>query len=408
MIDLSEPLFQQALPLLTIIESHGHEAYFVGGSVRDFLLGKTIHDIDIATSATPQEIKAIFPATIDVGIEHGTVIVRYKGGTYEVTTFRVEGKYSDYRRPDRVDFVRNLEQDTLRRDFTINALAIDSKGHVFDYHGGLKDLKCHLIRAVGNPHERFQEDALRMLRALRFSTQLGFTIDKNTMSAIQQLAFLIENIAMERIQIEFTKYLQGHFFSKKGFSLIQSELYHYLPFPNDLNIDQLITSLEKDFEPIETIKLSNHEILVWGSLLYHLDIQTRELEQSYLRKWKHSNALINNAIAFKECRRLDIDELVMPENLYRFDRDILTLIETFYLRHGRLSSTRITEAYLRLQIKNIQELAINGKQIMAILELERGGPIVGKLLADIERKVVTGSLNNEYDEIVQYINEKMH
>lgn len=407
MIELSDPLFQQALPLLTTIESHGHEAYFVGGSVRDFLLDKPIHDIDIATSATPEEIKTIFSVTIDVGIEHGTVIVRYQGESYEVTTFRVEGEYSDYRRPDQVSFVRKLEEDTLRRDFTINALAIDAKGNVFDYHGGVKDLKGQLIRAVGNPHERFEEDALRMLRALRFATQLGFTIDQSTMTAIQQLANLIENIAMERIQIEFTKYLLGDYFSSQCNTLIQSQLHHYLPFPSGINIEKLIALLKQDFEPIESLRIANKEILAWGSLLYHLELKTQETEQKYLRKWKHSNALIKNALAFKECRTLDIEELVMSENLYRYNLEILTLVEQFYLQHGKLSRPRITEAYRHLPIKNIQELNINGKQIMEMLQLKKGGPIVGQLLSEIEELVVNGHLNNQYHEIIKYIHEKM-
>ncbi len=405
MIELTDPLFKQALPIIEVIESHGHEAYFVGGSVRDFLLGKSIHDIDIATSATPQEVKTIFPVTIDVGIEHGTVIVRYQGESYEVTTFRVEGKYTDHRRPDQVDFVRNLKEDTLRRDFTINAIAIDAKGNIYDYHGGIEDLENHLIRAVGNPPERFQEDALRMLRALRFATQLGFTIDDHTMRAIQQLAELIEKIAMERIQIEFTKYLMGRYFSEKANSLLESQLYHYLPFPEDINIEQLLTLLRHDFEPIESIEIENKEVLVWGSLLYHLALDKTEDETKYLRKWKHSNALINKAISFKKCRSLDIDELLLPENLYHFDRDVLNIMEIFYLKHGKLSDTLISEAYERLPIKNIKELAINGKQIMSLLNLKKGGPIVGELLAEIEKLVVIGQLNNNHQEIINYINE---
>ena len=159
--------FQRALPILQQIEAHGYEAYFVGGSVRDTLLGKAIADVDIATSAFPAEIKEIFPKTIDTGIKHGTVTVMQQGIGYEVTTFRTESGYQDFRRPDHVTFVRSLKKDLQRRDFTINALAVRADGLVIDEFDGLTDLANQTIRAVWNADERFHEDALRMMRAVR-------------------------------------------------------------------------------------------------------------------------------------------------------------------------------------------------------------------------------------------------
>ena len=315
-IELNNPLFKQALPILKQIESHGYEAYFVGGSVRDYLLELEIHDIDIATSATPEEVKEIFPVTIDVGIEHGTVIVRYKGESYEITTFRVEGKYSDFRRPDTVDFVRNLEEDTLRRDFTINALAIDKEGQVYDYHGGIADLNKALIRAVGNPKERFNEDALRMLRAIRFASQLGFEIDSKTMDAIKELAPLIEKIAMERILIEFTKFLKGKFFTTQSHTLVSSQLYQYLPFPKTLNIDDLVIRLNNDFKPFEDNNIEKSDVLVWGNLLFHLGQIYEQDDRQLMRQWKQSNETTQQSIVFKELRKMSIDDIleIMKEN----------------------------------------------------------------------------------------------
>ena len=147
--------FKQALPIIDKIEEAGFEAYFVGGSVRDTLLNKPINDVDIATSAKPNEIKEIFPKTIDVGIEHGTVMVLWKDASYEITTFRTESTYQDFRRPDTVEFVRSLKEDLKRRDFTINALAMDRDGKIIDYFNGQKDLENNLIKAVGIPEERF-------------------------------------------------------------------------------------------------------------------------------------------------------------------------------------------------------------------------------------------------------------
>ena len=175
--------FVQAQPVLEKISEHGFEAYFVGGSVRDVLLGREIHDVDIATSAYPEEIKDIFPYTIDVGIEHGTVLVlagKSEAEHYEITTFRTESKYTDYRRPDHVDFVRDLREDLKRRDFTVNAFACDFEGQIIDLFDGLTDLKERRLTAVGSALERFNEDALRIMRAMRFASTLDFKIEEKT------------------------------------------------------------------------------------------------------------------------------------------------------------------------------------------------------------------------------------
>ena len=152
--------FQEALPVLEKIKEAGFEAYFVGGSVRDALLNRPIHDVDIASSAYPEEIKKIFPRTVDVGIEHGTVLVLEGQGEYEITTFRTEDVYVDYRRPSQVSFVRSLEEDLKRRDFTINALALDQNGEIVDLFNGLADMKNRTLRAVGVAAERFNDCSL--------------------------------------------------------------------------------------------------------------------------------------------------------------------------------------------------------------------------------------------------------
>ena len=191
------------------LEKAGHEAVFVGGAVRDHLLNKIAKDIDIATSAEPDEVKAIFTNTIDVGIAHGTVLVIIENETIEVTTFRTEGTYSDHRRPDNVHFVKTLREDLLRRDFTINALAMTKSGQIIDLFGGEIDLNERIIRAVGNPIERFHEDALRMLRAIRFSAVLDFDIEAGTLQAIHDNAHEIKHVSVERIKIELDKLFTG-------------------------------------------------------------------------------------------------------------------------------------------------------------------------------------------------------
>ena len=222
---LSVPLFVAALPVLQTLKKAGHEAVFVGGSVRDLVLGKEISDVDIATSATPEEVKSLFTHTVDVGIEHGTVLVIYHQENYEVTTFRTEGTYQDFRHPDSVTFVRSLEEDLMRRDFTINALAINDQEEIVDYFDGLKDLENSIIRCVGNPMERFNEDALRMMRAIRFAGQLGFTIESKTFNAIRVLKSNLERVAVERMKVEFEKMIVSLHRINELIAIIETDLY---------------------------------------------------------------------------------------------------------------------------------------------------------------------------------------
>jgi len=197
---------QDVLWILRKLNEAGFEAYVVGGCVRDSLLGREPHDWDITTSAEPLEVKQVFRRTIDTGLKHGTVTVLNHGVGYEVTTYRADGDYSDHRRPDQVSFTRSLEEDLKRRDFTVNAMAYNPKDGLVDLFEGEKDLlEKKVIRAVGDPDERFDEDALRILRAGRFSAQLGFTIEENTRDAITRHVKDLEYVSAERIEAELTK-----------------------------------------------------------------------------------------------------------------------------------------------------------------------------------------------------------
>ena len=193
--------------IISAIESAGYEAYAVGGCVRDSILGRIPDDWDITTSASPQQVKRIFKHTIDTGIQHGTVTVMFGKEGFEVTTYRIDGEYEDNRHPKEVAFTSNLREDLKRRDFTINAMAYNSRTGLVDVFGGLKDIQGRLIRCVGNPQERFEEDALRMMRAVRFSAQLGYAIEKGTEQAIRKMAGNLRFISAERIQTELVKLL---------------------------------------------------------------------------------------------------------------------------------------------------------------------------------------------------------
>lgn len=198
---------QYANYIIKTLQHYGYEAYIVGGCVRDAVLGKEPADWDITTSAKPLQIKSIFQKTVDTGLKHGTVTVLMEKEPFEVTTYRIDGEYEDHRRPNEVTFTTNLREDLMRRDFTINAMAYNDKDGLVDLFGGMEDLEKKLIRCVGNPDDRFDEDALRMLRAVRFAAQLGFEIEEPTMNAIRRKYGFLKDISAERIQVELTKLL---------------------------------------------------------------------------------------------------------------------------------------------------------------------------------------------------------
>lgn len=196
---------KKARHIVDTIEKAGFEAFVVGGCVRDSILGRIPMDWDITTSAKPEQVKSLFPRTVDTGLQHGTVTVMIDREGFEVTTYRIDGKYEDSRHPKEVTFTPNLEEDLKRRDLTINAMAYNDRVGLVDIFGGMEDIEKKTVRCVGNAKERFTEDALRILRAIRFSAQLGYTIEQETLEAIQALAPTLSRISAERIQVELVK-----------------------------------------------------------------------------------------------------------------------------------------------------------------------------------------------------------
>ena len=233
--------------ILNELYKNGYEGYIVGGCVRDHLMGKEPHDYDITTSALPEEVKEIFPHTVDTGIQHGTVTVIIDKTGYEITTYRIDGEYKDNRHPEEVIFTDRLSGDLSRRDFTINAIAYnDVKGYV-DLFGGIEDIKRRVIRGVGEPAKRFQEDALRMMRAVRFSAQLDFAIEENTLNALKENADLIRNISIERIREEFFKLILSDHNERLDILLNSGMTEHFLPEILDKKFDYgKINSLSRD------------------------------------------------------------------------------------------------------------------------------------------------------------------
>lgn len=199
-----------AKKILKTLEENGHSAYLVGGCIRDLVMGISPKDWDITTSATPIEVMNIFSESFPTGIEHGTITVMVEKVGYEVTTYRVDGKYEDFRHPKSVEFTDDIVEDLARRDFTINSMAYNPKNGILDVFGGINDIENKVVRCVGDPDRRFSEDALRILRAIRFSARLGFTIEKNTIDAMVEKGYALKNISFERISSEFDKTIKSN------------------------------------------------------------------------------------------------------------------------------------------------------------------------------------------------------
>lgn len=388
-------IFTPARPVLQKIEQAGFEAYFVGGCVRDTILGDPIHDIDIATSAYPSEIKAIFKRTVDTGIEHGTVMILDHGTGYETTTFRTESGYQDYRRPDSVTFVRSLAEDLKRRDFTINALALRENGEVIDLFDGLTDLKKHLIRAVGDPNERFHEDALRMMRAVRFASKLDFTIDTATLAGIEQNAPLLAKIAVERIQVEFEKLLLGQQPVSGLKDFIATGLYRYCPGLADQQ-DALSGLLVLNNWQLENTQQA------WAMLCVQLGLTGKSIGR-FLKRWKTSNDLIKQVkkiVPLIACLR---DNKLTALDLFEGGWDAVRDANQVAKLYGWAKDDQELEAlYQALPIKSSKELAVDGRTLMVAGQI-KPGPRLGQILNDLTKAVVQGQLANDQQTLLEMV-----
>ena len=271
--------------IIETLENNGYEAFAVGGCVRDALMGRIPHDWDITTSATPIEVKALFRRTIDTGIKHGTVTIMIGKEGYEVTTYRIDGDYMDGRHPDKVIFTSNLIEDLKRRDFTINAMAYNDRAGVVDAFDGINDLDNKVIKCVRVAKERFTEDALRILRALRFSAQLGFSIEEETAIAIEELGSNLTLISKERIQTELDKLITSHHPDRIEFVQLYGLNKYIFEGANCINKND--PQLFKNIASLMNILPKNH-YLRWAALMHY------EAEPAtVLKKLKFDNVTIN-------------------------------------------------------------------------------------------------------------------
>lgn len=391
--------FKKALPVINQLTQAGYEAYFVGGCVRDAILGLPIHDVDIATSAFPAEIKEVFEKTIDVGIEHGTVLVLSGDESYEITTFRTESTYQDYRRPDHVDFVRSLEEDLKRRDFTINALALAHDGSVIDLFDGLNDLKNRCLRAVGQAQDRFQEDALRMMRGLRFISQLDFQLDAKTKEAICDHAELLTKISVERICIEFEKLLIGKNRSQALALFIETNCFKYCP---------QLARYEKQLSNFAQV--ANHQLhdvtVAWAAILTYFNMPMQQV-RPFLKAWKTSNQLIIEVQLLLQMLIIRKQRIFNAIDLYQLNEDIIPKLSELCAFYQLSEPTNLLlQRYQALPIHQLKDLAINGHDLMTYFN-RRGGSWLKQLLSLCESAVLMNEIKNEYQELLSYVHSKM-
>ncbi|MEA3319058.1 MAG: CCA tRNA nucleotidyltransferase [Bacillota bacterium] len=390
--------FRQGIEIIERLEENGHEAYFVGGSVRDTLMDRVIGDIDIATSATPEEIQAIFPKTVDVGAEHGTIIVvSSEDENYEVTTFRTDGTYTDNRHPDEVIFVKSLKEDLKRRDFTMNAIAMNKVGKILDPFDGEKDINRKVIRTVGKATDRFREDALRMLRAVRFASQLSFSLEANTFLGIQADKALLANVSIERKTIEMEKLLLGQGVKFGLELLVTTGLHSYLPQLEGKE-KQL---LELGDMPLHRLK---NRSSTWTILSYALKIDKHEVE-GFLTSWKLPKKIIKSVV-----ENLLLMEKIQQygwrrEAVYRAGREQSLEVHQVMCMLGldeETSKKKIDELYENLPIHSLKDIVFDGHDLMELAGGKRG-KWISEILSDMEMALINEETENERAALKEWV-----
>lgn len=345
---------QKIQNIINTLTANGFEAYIVGGCVRDMLLGKEPHDFDVTTSATPNEIISLFEKTVPTGIKHGTVTVISNGEPIEVTTFRTDGVYSDCRRPDSVIFVRSLKEDLARRDFTINALAYNENVGLQDFFCGKQDLENRVLRAVGKAECRFKEDALRILRLFRFSSVLGFEIEKETLESAVKSANLLESISHERIFTELIKTVCGQNPSAM-LPLIESGAIEFLGVKKSPNFTKIA-------------KLNNNENLAFFTFLYLSDC---DVEKTLcMLKCSNRLKLYCNKLATLLQMPVAVNKQQLKEMLNKASPEIvsdyLLLLKEVFEKNTKELEKMLKEIIDFKEPYKISDLEINGKELEKI------------------------------------------
>lgn len=375
-----------AVPIIEKIEANGYHAFFVGGAVRDYLLKRPIHDIDIATSAPVEELSSFFEYVIPVGLEHGTVIVRHEGGSYEITTFR-GGHFPDV--------MQSLQEDLRLRDFTMNAIAMDKTGVIYDFFNGQTDINDKVIRAVDDPKARLEEDPLRTLRAMRFVSELSFSIEQTTLDMMITLQSALTEVATERLLQEWIKMIQGNCFSDAIGEMKKTNILAYLPV------------FKHHSKMVDKLLEQNTSFASFGSFVAYFHYEEPLISiPTWIKEWKASNQMKKEAIALYEAiiyyEKHDVDAML----LYQLD---LAYIPTFTTLLRKLFSVQhITETSLRrrkaqLPIQSRQDVQVTGHDLIQCFPSFQKGSWIRLTIEKIEREILLGKLANDKNEIKEWI-----
>ncbi|HRY77939.1 MAG TPA: CCA tRNA nucleotidyltransferase [Candidatus Izemoplasmatales bacterium] len=376
--------------LLEKLNDHGFEAYFVGGFVRDFLLQIPSTDIDIATSATPVQVAALFPDTKETGLKFGTVTVRLDGFSYEVTTFRTDGTYQDSRHPVGVTYAQTLAEDLVRRDFTVNALAMDRSGRIIDLCEGERDLRAKILRAIGDPDRRFQEDALRILRAFRFIAKLNFALETATAESILRNRFRLQSVSIERIMQEL-KAIIRHPFSV-----------HALKAMIECGIDEVFPDLGSGIRFLSKQPVLSLDFFQFYALCFHLQ------GEGIPDEWRFSNkekAIIRQLTDLLEVTR---DDQYHEELVYAYGKNLCLKANEIsrLLAPERDQEQRILAIDENLPIRKTCDLAFKGQDLLRETPVN-DARLIGEIISDLVLMVITRQLPNQYEPLKQHALRKL-
>lgn len=384
---------------LEILDNNGYMSYIVGGCVRDCIIGIEPHDYDIATPALPNEIKKIFSQfkTVDTGIKHGTITVLINNIPLEITTFRIDGKYEDNRHPKEIFFTSDLKEDLSRRDFTINAMAYNPSIGLVDYFGGKKDIRKKLIKCVGNPDERFNEDALRIMRAVRFASILDYHIENNTLESIKKNKMLLKNVSMERINSEFIKTI------KVSYRREMAEL-----------IQVVVPELTEKMISDSLVMIGTFCFSVYTRLALIFNFDKDKLKE-ILQRLKFDNKTIKNVIDTHELiyKFRDKSSISSPKYCIKIilnqNADIVRSVIEGIRCTSYLDSDTDYYFLANIMLKHLQEceegcykvsqLAVNGNGMKSI-GLE--GKDIGEMLESLLLAVFAEEVSNTYDDLMEY------
>lgn len=389
--------------IISILQDNGYEAYAVGGCVRDSILGRVPGDWDITTSAMPEETKALFQKTFDTGIEHGTVTVLLDGEGYEVTTYRIDGEYEDSRHPKEVTFTRSLEEDLLRRDFTINAMAYNHKDGLVDLFGGTEDISKKVIRCVGDAQARFSEDALRILRGIRFAAQLGFEIEESTRAGMKKLAATLKNISAERIQVELIKTLMSPNPSLLSDAYELGITRQFLP-----EFDRQMESTNKE-KILQALELVRSDKVLRIAMLFNNAVD-QEIVKTVLKRLKFDNNTLNKVVKLVRFYDFDIEisgnavrhavnmigEELFPYYLELRRADVLARTENEMEEIEKLEEIEkiYQEVIEKGQCVSLKMLAVSGKDLI-LAGMKPGKEIGDKLVELLEIVLDNPELNTK-------------